>query len=106
MIVNVNSGPGTTVDTDYAAALKNLTNLGFVPVGYVDTNYGQVAVATVENNIVLWRNLYGVYSHFFDQASSGSSKLSYYQQIFNFVKSNSSSNIVITNQGTDPDDEG
>lgn len=102
VIVNVNSGPGTSIDSDYAKAIKNLQDKGIVTVGYVDSNYAAVNMAEVKHNIDLWRSLYSVSSHFIDQTSSKSSDLAYYTEIYNYVKANSTNNIIVINPGTEP----
>ncbi len=49
---------------------------------------------------------YSVMNIFLDEAATDSSALPYYQDLYSYIKNKSTSAIVITNQGTVPDDEG
>lgn len=128
VIANANNGPTTSRNTDYAQAMEICHDGGHNVIGYVDTSYGAVPLATVKADIDAWYSQYdgnntGVYdlgttgmdTHidgiFIDQVNnfptgtvtSGDniSVASYYKQIFNYIKSvaPSSYNDVVANAG-------
>ena len=79
------SGPGTTVDANYASVISSALGAGITVLGYVDTNYGAVPASTVSTQIALWNSLYGVTSIFFDRASALASEVGYYSQACGYV---------------------
>jgi hypothetical protein len=114
IIANANNGPTTSRNTDYAQAIEICHDGGHNVIGYVDTSYGAVPLATVKANIDAWFNQYngnntGVYDLgtagmdtqidgiFLDQVSNFPSNTvtsgdnisvaSYYRQIFSYIKS-------------------
>ncbi len=102
MVANVNSGPGTSADPDYASAIARAQAAGVRVFGYVYTSYGSVSLQTVESRISAWKSLYGVTSIFLDEASTASSTLSYYQALTSFVHQQASGAQTIVNFGTQP----
>lgn len=102
MVANANSGPGTALNSDYATAIAQAQAAGITVFGYVDTGYGAIATSTVEANINAWKTFYGVTSIFLDDASTSSSKLSYYETLTNYVHTQGSSAQTIVNFGTVP----
>jgi Spherulation-specific family 4 len=101
MVANVNSGPGTSVDTNYAAAISQASAAGIAVYGYVHTSYGQRSLATVESEINAWKSFYGVTNIFLDEAATTSSTLSYYQTLTAYVHQSAGSQTII-NFGTIP----
>ncbi len=128
VIANGNNGPTASRNTDYAQAIEICHDGGHNVIGYVDTSYGAVPLATVKANIDAWYNQYngnntGVYDLgtagmdtqidgiFLDQVSNfpadtvtggdNISVASYYRQIFDYIKSVAPSNYddVIANPG-------
>jgi hypothetical protein len=97
VVANASSGPGTTVDANYATAIANAQAAGVTVLGYVDTDYGAVSAATVEANIGLWQSLYGVTSVFFDRAATSSGEESYYATVCGYVTGKK-----VLNHGTIP----
>jgi Spherulation-specific family 4 len=106
MIANVDSGPGTAVNTDYVAAIAAARAVGIRVFGYVHTSYGAISARTVEAGITAWRTLYGVTSIFLDEASTGSSELSYYETLSSYVHAQSTGAQTIVNFGTVPAESG
>jgi hypothetical protein len=102
MVANVNSGPGTSVDTDYTAAITKAQGTGVGVFGYVYTSYAGRSLASVESDISTWRKLYGVTNIFLDEASTSSSSLSYYQALSNYVHQAFPGALTIVNFGTIP----
>jgi Spherulation-specific family 4 len=78
VVANVSSGPGSSADAHWTAAINAANAAGITVLGYVDTNYGAVASATAQANMALWTSLYGVTSYFFDRADTTAANLNYY----------------------------
>ena len=102
MVANVNSGPGTSVDPNYATAISRARSAGIVMYGYVHTSYGQRSTATVESEIRAWKSFYGVTNIFLDEAATTSSTLSYYQTLTALVHQQAAGSQTIVNFGTIP----
>jgi hypothetical protein len=100
-ILNRASGPGTTADPNYVAAIKNLENSGGKVVGYVFTNFGMRPAAEVEADIKSYITLYGssIDGFFLDQMNVVPGTLSYYKSLDNYIKGLSASDLVIGNPG-------
>ena len=105
-IMNPNSGPGTSADPNYAAAVANLRAAGGTSIGYVATGYGTRSLAAVTAEIDSYRTWYGgangIHGIFMDEmANTGSAaSLSYYRQIYNYVKAINPAWSVVGNPGT------
>jgi len=103
VVANPSSGPGTTVDPNYVAGIAAVRAAGQIVLGYVDTNYGAVPLATVQANIALWQSLYGIGTGiFFDRASALSGQLPYYATICEQVHTVPGAYTVL-NHGVIPD---
>jgi hypothetical protein len=102
MVANVDSGPGTTADPNYATAISQAEAAGVAVFGYVYTDYGANSLASVEANISLWKSLYGVTNIFLDQASTSSSTESYYQTLTSYVHRRTRGSLTMLNFGTMP----
>jgi Spherulation-specific family 4 len=102
MIANVDNGPGSAVDSDYAAAISRARSAGIQVYGYVYTSYGSRARATVESDIAAWDRFYGVTDIFLDEASTTGSTLSYYQALTAYVHQEAAGSLTIVNFGTIP----
>lgn len=103
-ILNPNSGPGSGVDRSYVAAVNKLHAAGGSVIGYVHTSYGTRSLATVQTEIMDYKNWYHVDGIFIDEMSSDASQahLAYYQQIYNYVHSVQSGWTVVGNPGVTP----
>jgi Spherulation-specific family 4/Carbohydrate binding module (family 6) len=102
MVANVDNGPGTALDTDYSSAISNARAAGVQVFGYVYTGYASRSLASVEADISTWKTLYGVTSIFLDEAATGSSSLSYYEALTNYVHQEGLGSLTIVNFGTTP----
>lgn len=58
IIANPSNGPGGSRNTDYAQAIEICHDAGQNVIGYVDTSYGAVPLATVEADIDDWYSFY------------------------------------------------
>lgn len=102
-VANVSSGPGASVNADYAVQLPRAQVGGLAILGYVDTNFAGVATATVESQIDSWYTWYNVDGIFFDRASAAAGDIAYYTTLYNYVKAKPAKAMVVLNQGTIPD---
>jgi hypothetical protein len=102
MVANVDSGPGTTADANYATAIAQARAAGVTVFGYVYTDYAENSLASVEANISLWKSLYGVTDIFLDQASTSAATESYYQTLTSYVHTETLGSLTILNFGTVP----
>jgi hypothetical protein len=101
-IFNPDSGPGSSYNSDYGAALTSLEAAGGAAVGYVYTDYGNRPIADVEADINTYISFYGsrVDGFFLDQMSNVPSQVSYYQTLYTYIEGLSSKYQVIGNPGT------
>ena len=76
-VANPNSGPGTTVNTDYRTYMASMRASGVKVIGYVSTSYGHRSIALVKADIDAYRSMYTVDSFFLDEITSGVDKLPY-----------------------------
>jgi hypothetical protein len=102
-IINPNSGPnGTPPNADYQQGIKDLHQAGIKIVGYVPSNYAKRDLQAVKADIDIYFKHFKVDGIFIDEAASTEDKFTYYQQIYRYIKSGTSSpNQVILNPGTD-----
>jgi hypothetical protein len=80
-VVNVASGPGEAGDPYYPAALAGLREGGVPLHGYVDTDYSARPPREVMDEVIVWRERYGVEGIMFDRVSADPANLSYYLPI-------------------------
>jgi hypothetical protein len=102
MVANVDNGPGTALNTDYASAISKAQAAGVQVFGYVYTSYGSRSLASVEADISTWKTMYGVTSIFLDEAATAGSSLSYYEALTNYVHQEGLGALTIVNFGTTP----
>lgn len=111
-------GPGTAENPGWASNIADCGNAHVGVLGYVDTGYCQVALATVESQVDQWYSWYGtdgLSGIFFDEAanpsnpSSGSdclsrttSAISYYQSIAAYAHGKAAGQTVTFNFGVNP----
>jgi Spherulation-specific family 4 len=101
IILNPNSGPGSVVDSNYLSATSAAHAKGIQVIGYVDTNYGAIATATVESQVDTYYTWYAVDGIFFDRADNTSANVSYYTTLYSYVKAKTTgARTVVLNPGT------
>ncbi|MDE2589928.1 MAG: fibronectin type III domain-containing protein, partial [Patescibacteria group bacterium] len=102
VIVNPNSGPGSSLSSDYQRGIANLTKSGVIVLGYVHTSYdnGQVPYSQARNWVDEWVNWYsaknsvmgnlGIKGIFLDEMSNNptSGNLTYYGNLTNYIHGN------------------
>ena len=112
-IINPNNGPNHTApNQDYQQGIKDLHQAGVKIVGYVPSNYAKRDLQAIEADIDLYLKYFNIDGIFIDEAANTQDKLDYYRQIYQYIKSQSSSinsgklpnyNVII-NPGTDVDE--
>ena len=102
VIMNPNSGPGAAQDASYVSAVQNVRLAGGHVLGYVSTGYGTRPMADVINDINLYIAWYPVDGIFLDEMSNdaNTSHYTYYQSIYDQIKTINYNYRVIGNPGT------
>ena len=98
-ILNPASGPGNAQDKTYVAVVNNLRTAGGSVYGYVSTQYGSRAMAIVMKDITTYIAFYNINGIFIDEMANVQDKVSYYQELYNFIKQLRSDFKVIGNPG-------
>lgn len=105
-IINPNSGPGNSQQSDYVSGITNLENAGVTVIGYVATGYGTSSYSKVSNvedqinDYQLWYpNIQGI---FFDEMSNSATEQGYYQTLANYANSHGMQ-VTAGNPGTTVD---
>jgi hypothetical protein len=99
VILNPNSGPGTTIDPTYVNAAQKLKQAGITVLGYVHTSYGKRPIADIEREINQWFSWYQPDGIFLDEMALNHS---YYSAITAYAK-NKGAKVVVGNPGTNID---
>lgn len=112
-IINPNSGPDRAPpNIDYQQGIQDLRQVGVQILGYVPSKYAKRDLHEIETDIALYTKYFHVDGIFIDEVATAPDKLSYYRQIYQYIKSqpqhlsstaNLSYNVVI-NPGTDIDE--
>jgi hypothetical protein len=97
-IYNPYNGPGSSKDVNYTNGINAATAKGIMMMGYVYTGYGGRSASSVKADIDTFYNWYGTTNIFFDEVDNTTAKLSYYQDLYNYVKSRGGK--VMINPGT------
>ena len=98
-VVNPASGPGTSQDLNYVAAINALEAAGGKAVGYVDTAGGTRPISAVEADVAAYKTFYNIDGIFLDNFVVNPSTLSYYQALDAYIKGLNPSYTVIGNVG-------
>ena len=105
-IINPNSGPNNAPpNTDYQQGIKDLRQAGIEIVGYVPSNYSNRDIQAVKADIDLYTKYFQVDGIFIDEAASSIEKAIYYQKLYQYIKSKSTSYNVIINPGVNLDEK-
>jgi hypothetical protein len=100
IICNVDSGPGTSYESNFAAVFAAAAAAGITCLGYVPTGYGSDTLASVEAQVDLWQTYYGITSIMFDTVSTSSAYLSHYTSLVDYVHARGG--IAVLNPGAIP----
>ena len=99
-VINPNSGPGSSQDSNFVQGIKNLQTAGIKVVGYVDTAYGGDSISSVEANVNLYHTWYGVNGIMFDDMTNQVGYETYYSTLSGYVHSLMPGSISMGNPGT------
>jgi Spherulation-specific family 4 len=89
-IVNPNNGPDKAPpNADYQQGIRDLRQAGVKLVGYVPSNYAKRDLQAVKADIDLYLQYFNIDGIFIDEAASTPDKISYYQQIYRYIKDRS-----------------
>jgi hypothetical protein len=102
VLMNPNNGPGTSQSSTYVTLVQDAHAAGALVLGYVYTSYGGRSIGAVETDIDRYYAWYPVDGIFFDEADDDNCTLegSYYNPLYNHVKSKGAGAIVALNPGT------
>jgi hypothetical protein len=102
VILNPDSGPGTTQDPNYVAAVAKVRAAGGKVIGYVYTSYAQRPLSAVVQDINAYQALYQVDGFFIDEmtADGTTANVQFYQSVYNYIKGLSANYTVTGNPGT------
>ncbi|WP_296228918.1 spherulation-specific family 4 protein [Ralstonia sp. UBA689] len=102
VILNPNSGPGTTQDPNYVAAVAKVHASGGKVIGYVSTSYTNRSLSAVVQDINTYQALYQVDGFFIDEMTDDSvtAHIQFYQSVYNYIKGLSANYAVTGNPGT------
>ncbi len=103
IVVNPDSGPGSSFDPQYAQVIREARSKGVQLLGYIDTNFATVPLTTINQEIGDYQTWYGITGIYFDESSSGAVQLAYYQQATAAVRATEKDAVVMLNPGTYPD---
>jgi hypothetical protein len=100
-IMNPNSGPDTTQNPDYVAAVNGLRAAGGRVIGYVSTAYGTRSTNTVELEIDRYFSFYSVDGIFLDEMANdaGTNHLDYYAVLYQYIQTKGTNLLVVGNPG-------
>lgn len=105
VIINPNSGPGTSANSDYVTLVNNIkngTSAVKIVVGYVSTNYTNRAPALVLSDIDKYYKFYNVNGIFLDEGSTAcdNKTLNLYKLYDTWVKAKPGLGYTVLNWGT------
>lgn len=102
MVMNPNSGPGTSQNSDYVTAVQNARNAGIKVLGYVHTTYSQRSAATVKMEMDNYTQWYNVSGFFIDETNSSAAAIPYYADLRNYSQQILPGAYMSLNPGTAP----
>src|SRR5881396_556572 len=80
-VINPSDGPGNALDPSYVLGIKAFQAAGIVVLGYVATGYASNPLSSLENQIQLYKNWYGVNGIMFDEMRDTVGQESYYSNL-------------------------
>lgn len=102
VILNPNSGPGTSVDGTLLAKAQGARAAGIRVIGYIHTSYTGASLVSMKAQIDDYYNWYAVDGIFVDEVTNDpGAHQSYYVTLFDYIKSKpSGGRTVVINPGT------
>jgi hypothetical protein len=81
VIVNPDSGPGTSKSPDLARRVNALRRARILTLGYVATDFGSRPLALARAQMARYERWYGVDGFLFDEAATDAAALPYYRRL-------------------------
>ena len=96
-ILNPNSGPDTSQDPQYVAAVNSLRAAGGKVVGYVSTSYTSRSTNAVKTDIDRYYSFYAVDGIFLDEVTNDAdtSHLNYYAALWQYIQTRGTNVLVL-----------
>lgn len=99
-IINPKDGVGSQKDPNYVTQTNSTKAKGITVLGYVYTKYGARTLPTIKAEIDKYYQWYGVDGIFLDEVYyTDCNKVSYYQELYNYVKAKGGKAKVVINPG-------
>ena len=100
-ILNPNSGPDTTQNPDYVAAVNSLRASGGKVIGYVSTSYTTRGTNAVKTDIDRYFSFYSMDGIFLDELTNDSdtNNLNYYAALYQYIQTKGTNLLVVGNPG-------
>ena len=105
IIADASPGDGASLDPNYVSAIDTYEREGIKVYGYVDTDYGNRSLSSVEAEVSDWYAWYRLNGIFFDDASSSPALAgpgTYYNELYQFVKSMTGPGVLGTTVALNP----
>jgi hypothetical protein len=101
-IANPNSGPTGSRIPNYTRAITDLRAAGGRVVGYVSSAYGKRPLSAVKLDVDRYDSFYTLDGIFVDELTNDAdpAHLSYYQELYQYIRNKRSTYLVIGNPGT------
>src|SRR3989475_550996 len=99
-MINPNSGPGTSYDSNFNTGINNMRASGIIVLGYIGTKYCAMSIATAEGQIDTYHSFYKLDGFLFDEMKNTPGCESYYSTLTNYAKSTYGDTLIIGNPGT------
>jgi hypothetical protein len=99
-IMNPNSGPSNTVNSDYTNAVDAFHAAGGKVIGYVSTQYGARDANAVLADVSAYKNFYNIDGIFLDEMNNIATTLPYYDNLRTSISAINPNYQVFGNAGT------
>ena len=104
IFLNPSDGPGDSLQGNYLSLVRHAQARGVRVLGYVDTVWGNgtVSISEAEASVDKYYSWYGVDGIMFDEVNDtcAPAPVTYYTELYNFVKQKTGADIVVLNPGT------
>jgi hypothetical protein len=106
-IMNPNSGPGSSVDSNYRRVTAALRSAGGRVIGYIHTSYTARPLDAVKSEVDRYLSFYTIDGFFVDEMDNRNlaASYAYYADLYQFIKSKNAGYIVVGNPGTTTQEE-
>jgi hypothetical protein len=100
-VINPNSGPGASQNSDYVTQVASSQAAGLTVIGYVNTLSGARDFIDVRSDIDAYYNFYQTLDGIFlDEVSTNCSDVAYYQDLYEYIKTQGGKGVTVINPGT------